>query len=129
MLLATYLLFSFVVSILEKQTCQKLAKLTFCHLQSAAENPPRTLLLLENISHTNFKSIVPKVVGAVLKGSSSEAEMQEGRDGHIYTQNLLSTSAVSSINIGSILIFASCVIHRPLVCPTDVVKGNISREL
>ena len=28
---------------------------------------------------------------------------------------IINTSAVSSINVGSILIFASCVIHRPIV--------------
>ena len=38
--------------------------------------------------------------------------------------NILNTSAVSSINLGSRLIFASCVIHLPLVCPTDVVRVN-----
>ena len=38
-------------------------------------------------------------------------------------------SAVSSINLGSILIFASCVIHLPLVCPTDVVRVKINSQL
>ena len=33
-------------------------------------------------------------------------------------------SSLSSINLGSILIFASCMI-RPLVCSTDVVRGCI----
>ena len=32
-------------------------------------------------------------------------------------------SAVSSINLGSIVTFASCVIHRPLVC-ADVYPWN-----
>ena len=34
---------------------------------------------------------------------------------------IMNTSAVSSINLGSIFIFASCVIHRPLVI-TDVLS-------
>ena len=38
--------------------------------------------------------------------------------------NLLNASAVSSINSVSILFFVSCVIHLPLVCPTDVVHGR-----
>ena len=40
---------------------------------------------------------------------------------HPFYSNVLNTSAVSSICSGSILIFASCVIHRPLVS-TDVVS-------
>ena len=39
---------------------------------------------------------------------------------------ILNTSAVSSINLGSIPIFASCVIHRPFVCPTDKVRVNVN---
>ena len=42
---------------------------------------------------------------------------------------ILNTSAVSWVSIGSILIFASCVIHLPLVCRTDVVTVNISSQL
>ena len=35
---------------------------------------------------------------------------------------------MSWINLGSILLFASCVMHRPLVCPTDVVRVNMHEQ-
>ena len=41
----------------------------------------------------------------------------------------INTSAVSSIILGSMLIFASCVIHRPLFFPTVVVRVNINSNL
>ena len=40
---------------------------------------------------------------------------------YIFFSIFLSMSAVSSINLGPIVIFASCVIHWPLICPTNVV--------
>ena len=53
--------------------------------------------------------------------------------------NFLNTSIVTSINLGSILIFASCVIHRPLVfmdvlyfehmTRMDVVRVNNNKML
>ena len=37
--------------------------------------------------------------------------------------------AVSSINVGSILIFPSCVIHRTPVCRTDVGRVDTNSRL
>ena len=39
---------------------------------------------------------------------------------------IINTSAVNSIYLGSILIFASCVIHRPLVFPTGNVRVGMN---
>ena len=36
---------------------------------------------------------------------------------------------MSSINLGSILISASCMIHLPLVCHTDVVRVSINSQV
>ena len=42
-------------------------------------------------------------------------------------KKIKNTSAVNSTFLWSILIFASCAIHRPpLVCPTDVVRVSIN---
>ena len=46
----------------------------------------------------------------------------------ILKKYLLNTSPVSSIRSGSILIFASCLAHRPLVRPTDVVRVNTNSK-
>ena len=39
---------------------------------------------------------------------------------YYFEKVLVTTSDVSSISLGSIVVFASCVIHLPVVCPTDV---------